>query len=80
MRGMIGTFMGIDVIENSLIPEFRPTIELSNNVTVSDEFRKKCNAWYLEMFGQKRVMYMVSGKYIGHPNTIEMLVRQASRL
>lgn len=66
-------FNGIPIIEDANLPEFVQTIELSHKVTVSDEFRRKTNAWYLEMFGKKRTMYMVDGKYIMHPNTLRCL-------
>ena len=69
-------FMGIPIVEDVHLPEFMPVIELSNNVTVSDEFRIKTNKWYLEMFGKRRTMYMAFGKCIMHPNTIRALKAQ----
>ena len=71
-------FMGIPLIEDIRLPEFTPIIELSNNINVSNEFRVKTNKWYLEMFGEKRTMYMAMGKYIAHPKTIVALKKTMS--
>jgi len=34
-------------------PPLEPKIKLSENCPVSDEFRAKCNSWYIKMFGYK---------------------------
>lgn len=43
-------FAGMPVFE---APPEPPKIQLSNNVTVSDEFRSKMDAWLLKRFGRR---------------------------
>ena len=75
--GEIGTFMGIPIKTSNLIPEKQPTIELSLGVNVSDEFRKKTNAWYIKMFGYKTVCYMVGDTMTMNPKTFAKLEMQS---
>ncbi len=72
-KGLLGTFAGIDIIADERLPEFTPVIELINHVNVSPEFRAKTNAWYLEMFGEKRTMLMIAGKGSANPKTVALM-------
>ena len=76
VNGMFGTLNGMEVIAAPNLPEFTPVIQLSSHVMVTDEFRAKTNAWYIEMFGQKRTAYVVEDKWVMHPNTIKCLQMQ----
>ena len=73
LLGDIGMISGIPVKTSTLIPEKQPTIELSNNVSVSKEFREKVNAWYIEMFGYKAVMYMIGDTLTMNPKTFAVM-------
>lgn len=68
---------GIPVVPDPMLPEFIPVLELSQNITVTPEFRAQEDAWLLKIFGKKRTMYEVkiNGRhwYIAHPNTIKCL-------
>lgn len=70
-------FNRIPIIESELIPETtrEPVIELSEDCPVSDEFRKKCNEWYIKMFGYKDVSYayMSKGNIFMNPKHIVAL-------
>ena len=72
--GML-TYMGMKVIVDPFLPEKSPVIELSRKVTVSDEFRAKTNAWYLEMFGEKLNFYFVDNNILANPKNIARLRR-----
>ena len=41
------------VFENKYVQDLEPVIQLSETLDVSPEFRKKCNDWYIDMFGYK---------------------------
>lgn len=43
-----------------------PKIQISENCPVSDEFRAKANAWYVEMFGYKDQRPFIQDGYIFH--------------
>jgi len=73
MDGLLGKFNGIDVIGSDLMPDKQPKIRLSNKVTVSHEFRVKCDAFYLRLFGEKSVAYMVNGKIIMSAKNVAIL-------
>lgn len=72
-NGLIASYNGMPIITSPSLPEFVPVIELSHKVDVSPEFRAKSNARYLELFGKKAAVYMMSGKMAVHPKTLERL-------
>jgi len=49
-------FAGVPIIENPYMDDLFPVIQLSADVNVSDEFRKKCNQYYIDMFGYSEPM------------------------
>lgn len=51
-------------------PDIRPTIQLSEDVMVSDEFRHRCNAWYLEIFGTRDYSVIEKGRAFFMPQGI----------
>lgn len=74
------TYMGMKIIADPRLSEKSPVIELSSKVTVSDEFRAKTNAWYLEMFGEKLNFYFTDNNILAHPENIVRLRRASSQL
>ena len=50
-------FCGVPIIENPHVPDLEPVIQLSEILDVSPEFRKKCNDWYIDMFGYKEPVF-----------------------
>ena len=67
-------YNGFEIIENPYLPATTPVIELSPNLMVSDEFRRKTNKYYLERFGLKTVSYIIGNKIIMNPENIAKLV------
>jgi hypothetical protein len=79
-HGLIGNFGGIDLVVNKHLPEKMPVLELSYNVSVSDEFRAEFNSWLLEMFGKKSVAYIVDMSMLGGKKIIVMNPSNIARL
>jgi len=79
LSGNIGMISGMPVKTSPLIPEKQPTIELRSNLMVTQEFREKTNAWYIEMFGYKTVMYMVGDTLTMNPKTFAKLEMQLNK-
>ena len=70
---MLGKFNGIDIIGSVLIQDKQPKITLSNKVSVSHEFRVKCDAFYLEFFGEEIVAYMFNDKMFMSAKNVAIL-------
>ena len=70
MKGELSSFMGIPIHISPFIPEKEPVIELSSRVNVSNEFRKKVNNWYVEIFGYKSCAYVFNGEWATNPKTL----------
>ena len=65
-------FGGIDIVESYLAVE--QVIRLSDDVMVSDEFRAKCNAYYLSVYGMKPCAYMINNDtLVAHPEIVKVL-------
>jgi len=73
ISGYINQFMGIKVVTNPHMALNMPVIQLSTKVPVSHEFRIKCDAWYLEMFGVKPFFLMTKDTLITHPANLKEL-------
>jgi len=73
MKRAIQKLNGFDVFENPWMDEVVPTIQLSEKVNVSPEFRKKVNKWYEEMFGHKVVIFKTQDALFMHPNTLRKI-------
>jgi hypothetical protein len=59
------------VTVNPYAEDLDPVIQLSQDLPVSDEFREKCNDWYIKMFGYKEpVIYMWNRTMFGGPGII----------
>jgi len=68
------TLASVPILENEHIQDLEPVIQLSSKVNVSPEFRKKCNAWYIEMFGYKQpVIYKTQFGFIMGKNMHSLL-------
>ena len=74
--GGMGPFNGIKIIENEFLSKTEPILKLRNNIAVSDEFRAKCDAFYLDLFGDKPVFYMIDGCITAHPDNIGYMKAQ----
>jgi hypothetical protein len=62
--------LGLPIFE---IPDdIRPVIELSEDVVVSDEFRRECNKFYLDIFGTKDYTTIDKGIAWRMPNMLVM--------
>ena len=62
--------LGMPVFE---VPDdIRPVIELSEDVIVSDEFRRKCNKFYLDTFGTRDHTAIDKGVAWRTPNMLVM--------
>jgi len=77
--GTISTIAGIPIKTSPLIPEKQPTIELRSDLMISQEFRDKTNAWYIEMFGYKTVMYMIGDTLTMNPKTFAEMEMQLNK-
>ena len=73
MHGMIDRFYGIEIIANPAIPEKQQKIKLSQKVDVSQEFREKCDKFYLDFFGEESTVYVMGGKMFANPRTVHAL-------
>ena len=59
------TLLGLNIIESPHVQPV-PVLQLRPQfVWCSDEFRAEMNAWLLEMFGTKEVMYVFDGRALG---------------
>lgn len=67
-------YQGIPLKESKLCT--LPTISLSKNVNVSDEFRCKINANLERLFGRKPAMFYMNGVYVAHPEIIKALTNK----
>ena len=56
---LVNNYAGINIVTSLACPEFQPRITLSKKVPVSEEFRIKCDKFYLDFFGQERVSYIM---------------------
>ena len=64
-------FLGIPITVNPYAEDLEPVIQLSQDLPVSDEFREKCNDWYIKMFGYKNpVIYMWNRTMFGGTGVI----------
>ena len=66
------TYSGYRVVESPLCRE--PKLRLSFDVDVSDAFRSEFNAWLLERFGDREVVYVID------PSTLSFLAGRADDL
>ena len=77
MRRQRQHYMGIPIFESPHVPatEKVPKIQLSPDCPVSDEFRAKTNAWYIEMFGykDKPVVFMTEYGVLASPRNMAIL-------
>lgn len=73
------SFNGFEVFVDDNIKE-QPVIELSHNLMVTPEFRKKCNEYYVKMFGYKEVAYVVQNKMIVNTIVFNKLKRLSYEL
>ncbi|MCG7932120.1 MAG: hypothetical protein N0E44_18980 [Candidatus Thiodiazotropha lotti] len=74
---LLGRAMSMPVFE---APPEPPKIQLSEDVTVSDEFRERMNAWLLERFGRREsvimsgeALYMKDRGFVMRPETMSVL-------
>jgi len=67
---------GIPIQTSSMLNEFKPKLELSSNVSVTDEFRTSFNKWLLDMFGAERAFYMTVNGLFTHPNNKRFLLQE----
>jgi len=65
---------GIPIIPDPYIPDLVPVIELSKDLMVTDEFRKKANQFYIDLFGYKSPIVLKThyGYFMG-PNLYNVL-------
>lgn len=73
---MFNFISGIQTVSDPHLPQKIPRVELSSKVIVSDKFRQKCNAKYLDFFGEELYFVRINNKIIAHPKNIEILRMQ----
>ena len=78
--------LGLRIIGSPLIPEKQPTLKLSHDVPVSDNFRVEMDAWLFDQFGERSYAYIFDQKLIGmvggeviviNPNLVAKIEYQA---
>ena len=68
------TLFGLPVITSSLIPDEVPKLSLHPDAPVGDKFRAEMNQWLLDMFGTKKVAFVINGKqFVIHPKNFAIL-------
>jgi len=80
MNGLSGSMttcgaglFGMSIISSDLIPENQPRVQLSNKVNVSQEFRVKCNAQYLDWFGVESFAHIIGEEIAMNPKHVAAL-------
>ena len=63
---------GLRVFSHPLL-KAEPVLKLRASVPVSDEFRAEMDAWLLERFGTREVVYRIGGELFASPGVISNL-------
>ena len=64
---------GVPIKENSRIPTRAPVIRTHSDCPCTAEFRLLHDAWLLERFGEREVVYMMGGEIFCSPDNARRL-------
>lgn len=75
MKSPIETYLGLKIVQSNFLPKIQ-TLELSEIVMVTDDFRSSFNLFLKDMFGEQEQMLMMNGYVFMSPNSYQLLVKE----
>lgn len=78
----VGTYCGVELVKNSIMPVKTAKQQLGYRVKVSAKFRQDFNNWLREFFGEEASVYLMnSGRtLVAHPDTIREIKTAATKI
>lgn len=70
---------GIEIVSSPHLPALSPVLKLSDNISLTDNFRKDFDKYLLDLFGEKPFIISIGRKLYAHPVVINYIKKEIDK-